>query len=106
MADGCCHHQKASIFYAKSLEPSKRGLRSWLHSRSYAQTAMNPTRLYHARYSASAAQGFSHFFEKPFVHRVRRRICIRIVGSWALHYRRANSFVIGIADDWDSLPCS
>jgi hypothetical protein len=37
------------------------------------------TKLYQAKYSASMALRFVHFFEKPFVSRVNRRMCIRML---------------------------
>ena len=39
-------------------------------------------KLCQGKYRQYAAQRFSHFFEKAFVGRVRRRMCILIVTFW------------------------
>jgi hypothetical protein len=52
------------------------------HCWRYAQRLMNPAKVVVHEWSATACSKFSSFFEKAFVSRVNRRICIRMVKFW------------------------
>src|SRR5262245_29167183 len=63
-------------------------------------------KLYQQYQSIVAAQWFSHFLEKPFVKRVKRRSPMRWDKLDRSTYRSADAFRVQTAHDWDYFDCA